>query len=63
LSYIIDFLPDVTFAVDSKGKVIAWNRAIEEMTGAKPEDIFGKADYEYALPYTLYRKIEKKQLG
>jgi len=56
LSDIIDFLPDATFAIDSKGKVIAWNRAIEEMTGAKPEDILGKGDYEYALPFYGVRR-------
>ena len=33
LADIINFLPDATFARDSRGTVIAWNRAIEEMTG------------------------------
>ncbi|HIJ69330.1 MAG TPA: PAS domain S-box protein, partial [Deltaproteobacteria bacterium] len=44
LSQIIDFLPDATFAIDLNGKVIAWNRAIEEMTGVKAEQILGKGD-------------------
>lgn len=48
---IINFLPDATFAVDLEGKVIAWNRAIEEMTSIKAKDIIGKGDYEYALPF------------
>ena len=26
LRQIINFLPDATFAIDSQGKVIAWNR-------------------------------------
>ncbi len=30
---IIDFLPDPTFVLDREGKVIIWNRAIEEVTG------------------------------
>ena len=30
---IIEFLPDATFAIDREGRIIAWNRAIEEMTG------------------------------
>ncbi|MEN6332084.1 MAG: PAS domain S-box protein [Smithella sp.] len=51
LADIIDFLPDATFAVDLNGKVIAWNRAIEEMTGIKASDMLGKGDYEYALPF------------
>ncbi|MEN6374669.1 MAG: PAS domain S-box protein [Smithella sp.] len=51
LADIIDFLPDATFAVDLSGKVIAWNRAIEEMTGIKTEDMLGKGDHEYAIPF------------
>ena len=35
LSDIVNFLPDATFVVDDAGKVIAWNRAIEEMTGVE----------------------------
>ena len=56
LSGIIDFLPDATFVIDSDGKVIAWNRAIETMTGVKKEDILGKGNYEYALPFYKKRR-------
>ncbi|HUV03111.1 MAG TPA: PAS domain-containing protein [Desulfobacteria bacterium] len=48
---IVEFLPDATFVIDRDMKVIAWNRAIEEMTGIPKEDIIGKGDYEYALPF------------
>ena len=48
---IINFLPDATLVIDQDGKVIAWNRAIEKMTGVKAADILGKGDYEYALPF------------
>jgi PAS domain S-box-containing protein len=51
LAGIIDFLPDPTFVIDLDAKVIAWNRAIEEITGVKARDILGKGDYEYALPF------------
>jgi PAS domain S-box-containing protein len=51
LADIINFLPDATLAVDLEGKVIAWNRAIEEMTGVFAADILGKGDYEHALPF------------
>ena len=47
---IFNFLPDATFAINRERKVIAWNRAVEEMTGVKAEDMMGKGDYEYALP-------------
>ncbi len=46
LSQIFDFLPDPTFVIDLSGKVIAWNKAVEDMTGVKVEDILGKGDHE-----------------
>jgi len=51
LSSIIDFLPDATFVIDRSRKVIAWNRAMEEMTGVHKEDIIGKGDYTYGIPF------------
>jgi PAS domain S-box-containing protein len=55
---IIDFLPDATFAIDRSGKVIAWNRAIEAMTGIPASEMIGKDQYEYAVPfYGSRRKI------
>lgn len=51
LADIIDFLPDATFTIDDKGRVISWNRAINEMTQINPEDILGKDNYEYALHF------------
>ena len=51
LSNIIDFLPDATFVIDDQGKVIAWNKAIEEMTGFEASYMLGKSNYEYAIPF------------
>lgn len=48
---IIDFLPDATFVIDTEGRVIAWNKAIEDMTGIATEDMLGKGNYEYAIPF------------
>ncbi len=48
---IINFLPDATFAIDTKGVVIAWNRAIEEMTGVSAAKMAGKGEYQYAIPF------------
>jgi PAS domain S-box-containing protein len=50
-SDIIDFIPDAIFAIDREGIVIAWNRAMEVMTGVKAEDMLGKGDHEYSLPF------------
>ncbi|HOE11696.1 MAG TPA: PocR ligand-binding domain-containing protein, partial [bacterium] len=53
---IFNFLPDATFVIDTNRTVVAWNRAIEEMTGVKAKDILGKGDYEYALPFYGIRR-------
>ncbi len=47
----IEFLPDPTWVIDSTGKVIHWNKAMERLTGIKSEEIVGKGDYEYAIPF------------
>ena len=51
LADIINFLPDATLVIDVEGKVVTWNRAMEETTGVKAQDILGKGNYEYALPF------------
>ena len=51
LADIISFLPDATFVIDKNGAVLAWNRAMVEMTGVPAEQMIGKANYEYALPF------------
>ena len=56
MSDIIDFLPDATLVVDREGRVMAWNQAIEEMTGVKASEMLGKGDFEYALPFYAERR-------
>jgi len=51
LQDIIEFLPDATFAINQDSEIIAWNRATEKMTGVRKEDIIGKKDQAYALPF------------
>jgi PAS domain S-box-containing protein len=53
---LINFLPDATFAIDRDGRVISWNRAIEEMTGVPAAEILGKRDYEYTVPFFGQRR-------
>jgi len=57
LHQIIEFLPDATFAIDNEGRVIAWNRAIEEMTGVKKAQILYRGNYEYAVPFYKERRL------
>lgn len=50
-SDIFDFLPDATFVVDQDKKVIAWNRAMEEMSGVDKKDVIGQGDHVYTIPF------------
>ena len=51
LNDIIEFLPDATVVVDSQGIVIAWNHAIEKMTGISKNDMIGKGDHAFTIPF------------
>jgi PAS domain S-box-containing protein len=56
LADIVDFLPDATMVIDKNGKIMSWNQAIVNLTGVKAEDILGKGDYEYAIPFYGQRR-------
>ena len=49
LEETIEFMPDPTFIIDKNHRVIAWNRAIETLTGVKREDVLGTADFQDAF--------------
>jgi len=51
LEEIIEFLPDATLVIDREGRVISWNRAMERMTGVMAEEMIGRGNYEYAVPF------------
>lgn len=51
LADIIEFSPDPTIVIDNAGRVVAWNKAIAALTGVDAENMIGKGDYEYALPF------------
>ena len=51
LNDIIEFFPDATVVVDMDRKVIAWNRAIEDMTGITKKEIIGKEDHVFTAPF------------
>ena len=56
MSGVIYNIPEATFAVDRRGSVIAWNRAIEELTGVPGADLMGMGDHEYAIPFFKNRR-------
>ena len=47
---VMEFM-DPSWAIDTSGTVIYWNQAVEKMTGIPADDIIGKNDHEYALPF------------
>ena len=51
LESIIDFLPDSTMIINTEGVVTYWNRAMEKMTGILADDMIGKSNYEYSIPF------------
>jgi len=51
LADIIDFLPDATMVVGRGGTVIAWNRAMEDLTGCPAGDMIGRGGRVYAVPF------------
>ncbi|HSV41922.1 MAG TPA: PAS domain-containing sensor histidine kinase, partial [Methanomassiliicoccales archaeon] len=51
LSDVIDLLPDPSLVVNHDGVVIAWNKAMTALTGVEAEEMLGKGDKEYALPF------------
>jgi diguanylate cyclase (GGDEF)-like protein/PAS domain S-box-containing protein len=48
---IIEFLPDATLIVDHEKKILAWNRAMEEMTGVPKENVVGRDYREASIPF------------
>jgi PAS domain S-box-containing protein len=56
MSGVIYNIPEATFAIDRRGNVIAWNRAIEELTGGLGADLKGKGSHEYAIPFFKDRR-------
>jgi PAS domain-containing protein len=47
----IQSLDNPVFAIDKSGTVIAWNKAIEQLTGVEASGMVGKGRQEYAVPF------------
>jgi PAS domain S-box-containing protein len=51
-----DKVPYPVFAIDCNGKIIAWNKAMEEITGTAAVDMIGKGNYAYAVAVYGYAR-------
>ena len=49
LTQIINFLPLATFATDTAGFIIIWNKAMEKLTAVSAEQVTARGDYEYSF--------------
>ena len=48
---IIQSLPDPTFVINRERKIVAWNRAMEEITGLSEAEMIGRGDRAYSIPF------------
>ena len=49
LNEIINFLPDATFAINREGIIIAWNNAMEKLTGTNASEVLGKGNHMHGM--------------
>ena len=55
LTDTLNFFHQPVYNIDREGKVIVWNKGMTELTGIKSEDLLGKGDWEYSLPFFGHR--------
>src|SRR5690606_34695880 len=40
---IMDAVPDLLYVLDLDGRLVRWNRRVEEVTGLSPEELYGRS--------------------
>ncbi len=53
---VIDFIPSPAFIMTTDERVVVWNKANEEMTGWKAEQLIDRDGYESSVPYYFIRR-------
>jgi len=56
LELVIELLPDPIFAIDKDGKIILWNRALENLTKVKKEEVLGKGNFTHSEIFYGYKR-------
>jgi PAS domain S-box-containing protein len=51
LNDLVEFMPDAILVIDKEGIVSIWNHSMEMLTGIPKEEMIGKGDFEYAIPF------------
>jgi len=54
--YILSSIPDAVFIINKNKEIVFWNNSMENLTGIKAEQMLGKGNYEYAIPFYGERK-------
>jgi len=56
LELVIELLPDPIFAIDKDGKIVLWNRALENLTKVKKEEVLGKGNFTHSEIFYGYKR-------
>ncbi len=51
LNDILQLIPDPILVINQKGEILYWNKAIELLTGVSSDEMLGKGNYQYAIPF------------
>jgi PAS domain-containing protein len=51
MKQVIELLPDATLVINLQGQVVFWNKAMQDLTGVAKDQMIGRGDYEYAIPF------------
>lgn len=57
LAETISFFSEPAYALDREGKVIAWNRAMAELSGIEPKNMLGKSDGKCSVPFFGHKAL------
>ncbi len=57
LAETISFFSEPAYALDRTGKVIAWNRAMAEVSGIESKSMVGKSDGKYSVPFFGHKAL------
>jgi PAS domain S-box len=55
LSDAFNFFNEAAYVIDREGKVIAWNEEMAKLSGVTPENMIGKGDWQYSIPFFGYK--------
>jgi len=59
LRQVVDAMPGVFYVLDEEGRLIYWNRTVEEFYGYTVEELRGKPAIEFIVPEERERMIEE----